>query len=294
VVMLENTQLSGARDVEVNRPVAVNENIILPGEDVRKGEEVIAAGRLLRPAEIGGLAALGILSVDVQVPPKIGIISSGDEIIAPSGKLQIGQVRDVNSYSLSALVERRSGQAIRYGVIPDDGGCLREILLKALGDCEAIVITAGSSASSRDLTAGVIQSIGEPGVLVHGVNIRPGKPTILAVSRGKAVIGLPGNPVSALVIAGLFVEPVIDRLLGLGTEIRPSITGRLALNITSQAGREDYIPVTLSQENNELIATPIFFKSNLIFNLAKADGLAVINADDTGLTAGEIVKVILI
>ena len=133
-------------------------------------------------------------------------------------KLGPGQVRDVNSYSLGALIEQAGGLPVRYGILPDHSEELRVAAAKALHDCDVVIITAGSSASSRDLTAGVIDSLGRPGVLVHGVDVRPGKPTILAVCDGKVVVGLPGNPVSALVIAGLFVVPVLQALLGLQAE----------------------------------------------------------------------------
>jgi molybdopterin molybdotransferase len=158
-----------------------------------------------------------------------------------------------------------------------------------------VVITAGSSASTRDLTAQTIQKMGAPGVLVHGVNVKPGKPTILGVCNGKAVIGLPGNPVSALVIAGLFVLPAIDHLLGLKMD-RPeaSISARLSINLASQAGREDFVPVKLVQTEKGLLADPIFFKSNLIFTLARADGLVHIPADATGLPVNANVDVKLL
>jgi len=169
---------------------------------------------------------------------------------------------------------------------------------QALEECEAVVVTAGSSASARDLTAEVIDSLGPPGVLVHGVNVRPGKPTILAVCTGnedqtpKAVIGLPGNPVSALVIADLFLVPVIERLLGINRpRLRASLRARLKINLPSQAGREDWVPVRLTSEDGILEAEPVFGKSNLIFTLARADGLICIPANATGLSAGEVVDV---
>jgi molybdopterin molybdotransferase len=179
---------------------------------------------------------------------------------------------------------------------------------KALAECDVVVITAGSSASARDTTAEAIAALGAPGVLVHGVNVRPGKPTILAVCNGKAVIGLPGNPVSALVIAGLFVVPVIEKLLGAKPKPKASVLAQLTVNVPSQAGREDWvavrlipnhlIPNPLLQNNKECVkdepaflAEPVFGKSNLIFSLAAADGLMRIPPDATGVSAGEIVEV---
>jgi molybdopterin molybdotransferase len=293
--MLEHTQAARAGQLEVLRAAAPGENVLNAGEDIQSGEVVLPAGSRLRPAEIGGLMALGILAVDVARKPLVGILSTGDEVIQPEQTPVPGQVRDINSYSLSALLEKNGAAARRYGILPDQPAALQAGLRRALDECELVIITAGSSASTRDLTAQVIAQMGPPGVLVHGVNVKPGKPTILGVCRGKAVVGLPGNPVSALVIAGLFIIPLIERLLGLPAErIRPAVTARLAINLPSQAGREDYVPVRLIRGAAGLEADPIFYKSNLIFTLARADGLARIPADANGLSAGEAVEVIFI
>ena len=300
VVMLEQTELTRSGEISVMRAVAPGENVILVGEDVLEGQIVVPRGSKIRPAEVGGCMALGITQLRVAKRPRIGIISSGDEVIPPEQQPNPGQVRDVNSYSLSALVTEAGGETVLYGIVPDKLEALKEIAGKALSECQALVITAGSSASARDMTAEAIASLGIPGVLVHGVNVRPGKPTILAVCNGKAVIGLPGNPVSAMVIAGLFVVPLISKLLGLKVERRrKSCLARLTLNIASQAGREDWVAVRLthsadsSYEKDDWMAEPIFAKSNLIFSLVTADGLVRIQADVTGLQAGENVQVYL-
>jgi molybdopterin molybdotransferase len=292
VVMVEYTQAVRPGEIEVLRAVADGENTLQTGEDVQSGQDVIAAGTRLRPAEIGGLMALGITRLPVVRQPRVGIISSGDEVVSPDVVLKPGQVRDVNSYSLSALVLQANGLPVRYGIAPDREDALRARTAQALKECDLVVITAGSSASSRDLTAQVINTLGKPGVLVHGVNVRPGKPTILAVCEGKALIGLPGNPVSALVIASLFVTPVVEYLSGLRVNsLRPSLPARLTLNLSSQAGREDWVPVRVSPGETGLLADPVFGKSNLIFTLARADGLVRIPASATGLEVGELVEV---
>ena len=191
-------------------------------------------------------------------------------------------------------MEQVGGIPVRYGIIPDQEAALRQSAIQALAECDALVITAGSSASTRDLTAQVIDSLGRPGVLVHGVNVRPGKPSILAVCNGKAVVGLPGNPVSALVIAWLFVRPLVEALLGLRqSRPLPGVPARLTVNLASQAGREDWIPVRLLPSEEGYQADPVFGKSNLIFSLARADGLVCIPADATGLSAGEMVSVVV-
>lgn len=295
VVMIEHTQAAAAGEVEILRAAAIGENVLKVGEDVAEGEEVIQAGTHLRPAEIGGLMALGITRLMVARQPRVGILSSGDEVVPPEITPGPGQVRDVNAYTLSALVEAAGGVAVRYGIIPDNQADMLAAAERSLRECDLVVITAGSSASTRDLTALVINELGEPGVLVHGVNVRPGKPTILAVCGGKAVIGLPGNPVSALVIAWLFVVPVIEFCLGVRqVRPRPAVWARLAINLPSQAGREDWFPVQLLPAADGYRAEPVFGKSNLIFHLAQADGLVRIPADANGLAAGELVEVFFI
>jgi molybdopterin molybdotransferase len=295
VVMLEYTQLSVPGEIEVLRASGAGENILKTGEDVALQQVVVQGGVRLRPAEIGGLLALGITSLNIVCRPKIGIISSGDEIVAPQESPSAGQVRDINSYSLGALVEQAGGIPVLYGIIPDERQALQQTLQTALDNCAAVIVTAGSSASTRDLTAEVIQNLGVPGVLAHGVNVRPGKPTILAVCNGKAVIGLPGNPVSALVVAGIFATPLVERLLGMANpRPKPALVARLTINLASQAGREDYVPVTLSSGPQGYLAEPIFYKSNLIFSLARADGLVKIPSAATGLSAGGQVTVILL
>jgi molybdopterin molybdotransferase len=183
----------------------------------------------------------------------------------------------------------------RYGVFPDEAYILEEVSSRALEECDVVVLTAGSSASARDLTAGVVNRLGSPGVLVHGVNIKPGKPTILAICNNKVVIGLPGNPVSALVIAGLFLVPVIESLLSLSDAgIRPKLLARLSTNIPSQAGREDWVAARLSINQEGYRADPIFSKSNLIFSLVRANCMIRVPTDATGLSVGELVEVYLL
>ena len=295
VVMVEHTQFARPAEVEVLRAAAPGENVLLAGEDVEIGQEVLPAGVRLRPAAIGGLLALGLTRLTVARQPRVGILSSGDEVVPPEAAVMPGQVRDINSYTLSALVTDAGGEPRRYGILPDSAAALEMTLRQALAECDLVVITAGSSASTRDLTAAAIDRMGGPGVLVHGVNVKPGKPTILGVCSGKAVIGLPGNPVSALVVARLFVVPLVEKLLGAAPgQPRPGVPAHQAVNITSQAGREDFIPVQLRRDAGGYLAEPIFYKSNLIFSLAWADGLVRIPADATGLALGEEVEVELL
>lgn len=294
VVMVENTQSSRPGEVEILRAVAVSENVIKIGEDVKQGEEVIPASRRIRAAEIGGLMALGFTQVSVARKPKVGILSSGDEVIPPEQRPLPGQVRDINSFTLAAVVEQVGGEAVHYGIIPDTHAAMLDTAKRAHTECDVVVITAGSSVSVRDLTATIIDELGQPGVLVHGVNIRPGKPTILGVCDGKPVIGLPGNPVSALVNVEMFVAPVVKSLLGEKLEHpKPAVNAKLMVNLASESGREEWVPVRLSLQDEGWQADPVFGKSNLIFTLARADGLVRVNPNATGLSAGEIVEVVL-
>jgi molybdopterin molybdotransferase len=314
VVMLEYTQIvdspigiSGKttgtntpqKIIEITRSVAKGENIIQIGEDIKKGQSILKKGSRVRAMEIGGCMAQGIMQLRVAIKPKIGIISTGNEVIPPTKIPVPGQVRDVNSYSLAAIVSKAGGIPVIYGIVPDQ---IEEIFVstkKAMADCDVVIITAGSSASSRDLTAEAINLLGKPGVLVHGINVRPGKPTILGVCKGKPILGLPGNPVSALIIANLILVPIIESLLGYHPAIKPSVNAELTLNIPSEAGREDWVAVTLMKSDKNTpplseasyLATPLFIKSNLIFSLTFANGIVKIPADNTGISAGDIVQV---
>jgi molybdopterin molybdotransferase len=295
VIMVENTQGYLEGEIEILRAVAVGENIIHIGEDIKDNEIVFSPGLTINPAVIGGLMAIGSTQITVSCRPKIGIISYGDEIIAPHKNPEIGQVRDINGYTLQALVENSGGEPIYFGITPDSYNDLLDVVSAAKESCDLVVITAGSSASTRDLTSVVLNQLGDPGVLVHGVNIRPGKPTILAVCEGKPMIGLPGNPVSALVVAGLFVVPVIKKLLGCREKkFQNFVHAKLTINLASIAGREDWVPVTIAKHNECFEAIPIFGKSNLIFSLVKADGLVKIPSSKTGFSVGDSVKVFLI
>jgi molybdopterin molybdotransferase len=300
VVMLEHTQIAREGEIEILRAVAPGNNLILMGEDVKAGEVVLPAGSFLRPADLGGLAALGIDQVPVTPQPRIAILSTGDEVIPVNAELGPGQVHDVNTTTLSALVISAGGIPVSYGILPDQATALAEAAQRAIRECDIVVFTAGSSASTRDLTADIVNGLGKPGVLVHGVNVRPGKPTILGVCAHaglppKAVIGLPGNPVSALVIAWLFILPLIRHWMGIQSPLfRPQVSARLAVNLASQAGREEWTPVKLMNTPEGLVAEPIFTKSNLIFGLSRAQGLVLTPPDATGLHAGEIVQVYLI
>jgi molybdopterin molybdotransferase len=290
--MLEDTQPVAGEEIELLKAAATGQNVLQAGEDVQAGEVVIDAGSLLRAQEIGGLMALGLTEVAVARRPRVAILSTGDEVVPPEAEPAAGQVRDVNSYTLSALVERSGGVPSCLGIIPDHLETLRAAARRAHAESDMVLIAAGSSVSVRDITAEVIQELGAPGVLVHGVALRPGKPTILALCGRVPVVGLPGNPVSAIVVAGLFVTPVLRWLQGRrGPSWPATLTASLGANVASVTGREDYVPVRLEVSPQGLLAQPVYGRSNLIFTLVRADGLVRIPAEATGLERGEKVDV---
>ncbi|MFA4837552.1 MAG: gephyrin-like molybdotransferase Glp, partial [Dehalococcoidia bacterium] len=292
VAMVENTQQVDEFTIEVVRPVAPGENTLRVGDDIRAGEMLFPAGRWLRAQDIGGLAALGITQIDVFLRPRVSIISTGDEIVPPEDEPAPGQVRDINTYTLAALARQAGAIPLTQGIVRDNFSELSQAAKMALSDSEILIISAGSSVSTRDMTAQVIASLGKPGILVHGVSLRPGKPTILAAIDGKPVFGLPGNPVSAMVVFDLLVKPAIYKVGGCEyPPSQPMVSARLTHNIASTTGREDYVPVKLQEQDHQLLATPIFGESNLITTMIRADGMANVPLDKHGLNAGETVNV---
>jgi molybdopterin molybdotransferase len=294
VVMVEYTQEVGQTTIEALRAVAPGENVVQVGEDVRTGEPILARGQLLRPQDIGALVALGIMDVSVTTKLRVGIVSGGDELVDPEQVPGPGQIRDINSYTLAALIRRDGHQACLAGVLADDYALLERAARATLADSDVLILSAGSSVSARDMTAQVVDSLGQPGVLVHGVSLKPGKPTILAVCDGKPVFGLPGNPVSCMVTYDLFVRPTLAHLIGAKSAPARGVVARLTRNIASATGREDYIQVRLERRaDGGFDAVPVFGKSNLIFTLVRADGMLKIPLDAGGLNAGALVEVVL-
>jgi molybdopterin molybdotransferase len=292
VVMVENTQAIDARSIEVLRPVAPGENVVQVGEDVRVGETILPAGHLIRPQDIGGLLALGITQVTVRRRPCVAIVSTGDEIVAPDVKPGPGQIRDINTYTLAALVQQAGGVPLPIDVIKDDYQAQCQAAAEGLRRADMLIFSAGSSVSSRDMTVHVLNSLGAPGVLVHGIAHRPGKPTIVALVEGKPAFGLPGNPVSAIIVFDVLVRPTLYTLAGCTQLPQPTLVrARLTKNIPSIPGREDHVQVRLLHADGGLRAEPVFGKSNLIYTLIRADGIVVVPLDAGGLYAGEEVPV---
>ncbi len=293
VVMVEYTQTIDDRTIEVMRPVAPGENVAQPGEDVRAHETVLSVGHVVRPQDIGGLLALGMESVEVARRPRVGILSMGDEVIPPSSTPGPGQVRDVNTYTVAGQVTAAGGTAVPLGLVGDDYEEQLVAARRGLARSDMLVLSAGSSVSARDRTVDIVAELGEPGPLVHGLALRPGKPAIVGLCDGKPVIGLPGNPVSAMVVSSLLVRPAVYRLMGCVHPPPPTDRAAiLAQDIPSVPGREDYVPVRLADNGNGAVnAHPVWGKSGFIFTLVRADGLVKVPADAGGIYAGEPVQV---
>lgn len=294
VLMVEYAAELPDGTVEVRRPVAPGENVVKPGEDVRAGEVLLAAGRRLRPQDLGLLAALGVTEVPVHRRPRVAVLSSGNEIVPLSASPGPGQVRDANAYLTLAQVEEAGGIATYRGIVPDDAAALAAALAKALSEADLLLISGGSSVGTRDLTLMAIQSLPEAEVLVHGVAMRPGKPTILAVAAGIPVVGLPGHPASAAIVMHVLGRPLVAHLGG-RQEASPAwggrVLARLSRNLAGATGREDFVRVRLRQEGDVLWADPILGVSALLSPLVKSDGLVTIPLGQEGIFQGELVSV---
>ena len=292
VVMIERTQPADESSIEVLRPVAPGENVIQIGEDVRAGDTLFCPGHAIRPQDIGGLLALGITEVPVFRKPRVAIVSTGDELVPPDIQPPPGKIRDINTYTIAARAAQCGAEPVIIGLAPDEYEPQLQAARDGLRAADALVFSAGSSLSARDMTAAVFNALGDPGVLLHGISIKPGKPTIVAIADRKPLFGLPGNPVSALVVFDLLVAPTIHLLSGASDPpTANTVTAILTDDIPSESGREDYIPVTLSDSDGVTQATPVFGKSNLIYTLINSDGLIYVPAPSGGLYAGEEVPV---
>ena len=297
VVMIEYTAEAMPGTIEVVRPVAQGEGIVRADEDAAEGQRLIPDGHVLRPQDLGMLAAAGVTHVRVRERPVVTIFSTGDEVVPPdTAVLKPGQVRDATAPALAALVSDAGAIPVHGGIVSDDPGALEEALRAALPASDVIVISAGSSVGARDETANAVAALGPPGIWCHGLAIKPGKPTLLAEcgtgpdAAGVPVIGLPGNPRSALVVFRLVGMPLLRLVGGCATPPpEPSTRARLSRDLASATGRLDVVQVTVTDGT----ATPLFGASALLSVLTEADGYIVIPEEATGLDAGTEVTVTL-
>lgn len=297
VVMVEYTDETDAGLVEIHRSVSPWQNVIQIGDDIKKGELVFSSGRRLRAHDLGALTGVGISSIAVYKRPRVALISTGDEIVDADTDPRPGQVRNINQHSLAGLIEEVGGELKDWGVIGDDRAQLTKAIGEALAWGDLVLLSGGSSMGAKDIALETILSFPDSQFIFHGISIAPGKPTIFASACGKPILGLPGYPVSALVIFDLFGAPLLRRLGGESLaalqRFARTLRARLKTNIASQLGREDYIRVTLEREGAGFIATPLPSKSGAIFTLVKADGMVRIEMNQDGLEQGEEVDVIL-
>lgn len=287
VVMLEYTDFLDDKTVEIVRTAVPGDYVVGKTEDLAKGDAMFRKGHVIRPQDIGALAGVGMTKIKVSRQPKVAIISSGDEVVSPDEEIKAGQIRDINSYSLSCLTKQAGGIPLRMGIVKDEFDAMKKRMSDSLDKADVVLVSGGSSVGARDVTLEVIQSFSDAEILVHGVSIRPGKPVIIAKMGEKYLFGLPGNPVSVMVTFELFVGFLIKLMLGMEQLIwKPQyIKAKLNRNIASASGREDYISVRLVKTDEGMLAEPVLGRSALISTMVKADGLIKIPLESEGLEA---------
>lgn len=303
IVMVEYTQSLDAQCTEIRRAVPPAEYVMRQGEDARTGCVALPASTLLRPQEVGLLAAIGATTVPVYQQPRVAIISTGDEVIPAEASPAVGQVRDVNSHTLAAQVRRSGGEALPLGIVKDDLDALEAALATALTQAHLVLLSGGSSVGMRDLTVAALERMHGTEILCHGVALSPGKPLIVArTAQGKYIWGLPGQVSSAQVVMTVLGQPFIRHLSGHTDTFNqahrsawPQCQAELARNVASQQGREDYVRVRLEHRPNQKpLAVPILGLSGLLRTLTAAHGLVRIPPQREGLEQGQNVSVLLL
>lgn len=286
MVMVEYTEKLDEENLMVYKPISFNENIVLKGDDIKKGEIVLKKGRRISPEVVGVLAALGISKVKVYKKPKFYIISTGDEIIDLDEELELGKIRDINSYTLYSTIVKLGGKITGKTIIKDDYELLRKEVEKAIAISDIVLISGGSSVGTRDYTGKVIDSFNGKGVFVHGISIKPGKPTILGEGKGKLIVGLPGHPVSSIIVFKAIVEEYIYKKMGvIDYKLKTKVI--MDFNFPSSPGRETYQMVKLENRDSKIYATPSFGKSGMITLLSNSDGYIIIKPYEEGIYKGE-------
>jgi len=283
VVMVEYSEDYGGGSIGILRPCAPGENIVFKGDDVAVGRRLYTSGRRVEAHDVGALAALGKARVRVYKRPSVAIISTGDELVRYDETPGSGQVRDVNSVMLAAAAEAAGAEAVIFGTTPDDEDALARLLNEAVS-CDLVLVSGGSSAGERDITLDVVKKLGE--AFIHGIAMKPGKPTIIGEIGGKPVFGLPGHPVAAYFVFELFIYPLICSMQGV-TPVRRTLEAELSAAIPSNHGRAEYVAVRLEEKK----AVPIRGKSGLITLLADADGYIEVPRDCEGFHSGAPVTV---
>ena len=290
VVMVEFTEDYGDGTIGVSKSVAPGQNMIFRGDDVYPGKVILQKGRVLSSQDIGALAAIGRVQVPVVKKLTVGVISTGDELVPPEVTPGPGQVRDVNSPMLEAMLMRFGVNVINYGIVVDNEALLAEKVTKAVAECDAVLLSGGSSVGVKDAACRIIESMGS--LLLHGIAIKPGKPTILGKTGSKPLVGLPGHPVAAYFVTKLFVLPLLSRLMGRKQESYTT-TAKVTESIGANHGRAQYQCCRLERKDGELYACPIRGKSGLITTLAGSTGYFCIDRDCEGLPKDAEIQVIV-
>jgi molybdopterin molybdotransferase len=294
VVMVEHTESLGEKTIEVHRSVAPGQYMVGRDEDASQGQLLLPAGCVLRPQEIGLLAAVGRYQVVVHRRPRVGILSTGDELVPCDADPVPGQIRDINTHTLAALVREAGAEPAVYGIVKDRYELLFEAFGRALKENDMVLVSGGSSVGMRDLTLDVLEALEHSRILFHGVSIRPGKPTILAQCDTKAFWGLPGHVASAMVVFKVLVRPLLNHVGGRKSEAAVTFKARLSRNLASAQGRVDFVRVRLVVKDGEQWAEPILGQSGLIRTMVEARGLVAIDLNSEGLEQGAQVDVLLI
>ena len=289
VIMIEDVEKISDTEIEILKPATPWQHVRLVGEDIVATELIISENHVIRPVDMAAMLASGHSTVMVRRRPVVTIIPTGTELVEPGSELKRGDIIDFNSTMLAAMATEYGAHAVRKHIVKDDADLLRQTILDALADADLVVINAGSSAGREDFTVDVIAELGE--VLVHGVSIKPGKPVILGIVKGKPVIGIPGYPVSAALTFTLFVKPLIYALLGLKAPGPDTITAKLSRQVASSLGQEEFIRVKIGSVSGNLIATPVTRGAGALMSLVRADGIIRVPAESEGIAAGHAVTV---
>jgi len=296
VVMIEHTELieDDTPAIDVHRAVTSGQFISYAGSDIARGETLLRRGIQIGSREIGMLAACGLTSVEVVRRPRVGVLSTGDELVQPGQPLHPGGVYDSNNVIIAATVAEAGGEAVSFGAVPDDEAALEHAMRRALGSCDVVVLSGGTSKGAGDLSHRVVSRLGRPGILVHGVALKPGKPLCLAVIGDKPLVVLPGFPTSAIFTFHTFVAPIIRARAGLPVEAARTVIAHVPVRIPSELGREEFVLVSLVDADEGLIAFPTGKGSGAVTAFSQADGFFAIDALASALNAGSEVEVTLI
>lgn len=290
VVMVEHTQPWGEDTIEVLRPVAPGENVVRRGDDVEEGEIILSAGHRLRPHDVSALAGLGIAEVMVR-RARVGVLSTGSELVPHTADTAPGQIRDMNGPALQAAVRLHGGEPVDLGIVTDEPDAIRSALERGLAGVDLLLVSGGTSVGVEDVIHEIIDSLGEPGVLVHGLAVKPGKPVIIGLVGEAPIFGMPGHPTSCLIIFRELVAPILRTGGPERAGAQETVRARLTRNFASQAGREEFLPVLLEEGEGGWTATPLLGPSALISTLVRANGLVRIPAAAEGIYADDEVEV---